>query len=439
MTQFQSFEEILAALRRRMVLILLVTLLGCGLSVAFALQQQKMYEATAVVQIEEGQVSEAPSSTGVAGDDASRKVQLIEQRLMSRDNLLRIMDTHQLFTEDPAMPLNQRVSLMREAARIEEIRPAPISYQAVPQGPSGILITVRLSDAQKAADVANELMTTVIEESRSRSVIRARETLSFFESEATRVAAEMDAMTARIAAFKQANAEALPSGVGALRDQLGSLEDSALEIDREIVAAEGNSARVREEVQARQLALLREQKQLIDTRMAQIEETIRRGPEVERTLSGMERDLTQLQDQYSVITRRRAEAEMGQMLETRQQADRFEVLEAALVPEVPSSQSRQKLALMGGVASLMAGLFAGVVAELMNPVIRNAAQLERATGVQAVVSIPVVKTRGDRRRRGLGIVAGLLGLAALFWGVLRVAGAWLPQGLLDRILPRASA
>ena len=202
MTQFQSFEEILAALRRRMVLILLVTLLGCGLSVAFALQQQKMYEATAVVQIEEGQVSEAPSSPGVAGDDASRKVQLIEQRLMSRDNLLRIMDTHQLFTEDPAMPLNQRVSLMREAARIEEIRPAPISYQAVPQGPSGILITVRLSDAQKAADVANELMTTVIEESRSRSVIRARETLSFFESEATRVAAEMDAMTAQIAAFK---------------------------------------------------------------------------------------------------------------------------------------------------------------------------------------------------------------------------------------------
>ena len=156
-----------------MVLILLVTLLGCGLSVAFALQQQKMYEATAVVQIEEGQVSEAPSSPGVAGDDASRKVQLIEQRLMSRDNLLRIMDTHQLFPEDPAMPLNQRVSLMREAARIEEIRPAPISYQAVPQGPSGILITVRLSDAQKAADVANELMTTVIEESR-RSLRESR-------------------------------------------------------------------------------------------------------------------------------------------------------------------------------------------------------------------------------------------------------------------------
>ena len=61
------------------------------------------------------------------------------------------------------------------------------------------------------------------------------------------------------------------------------------------------------------------------------------------------------------------------MLEDRQQMERFEVLETALVPEVPASSSRKKLAAMGAVASLIAGLVAGFVAELANPAIRSAA------------------------------------------------------------------
>lgn len=439
MNQFQSVGEVWAALRRRAALIVLVALIGCAISLWVAFNQAKVYETTAVVQIEEGQVPDSLAGPSAQGQDASRRVRLIEQRLMSRDNLLRFMEEHQLFTADPEMTLNERVFQMRKAVQIEEIRAASNSYQPTQDAPSGLLITVTLDDPQKAADLANELMETVIRQSRDRSIDRARDTLAFFEEEEARVEATIEAQELRIAGFKQDNAAALPNGLTALREQLTTLQDNELELDREIVAMEGSPTRQREEVQARQVALLKEQKVLVQNRIAQIEETIRNAPEVERALSGLERELTQLQEQYNVITRRKADAEMGQMLEDRQQMERFEVLETALVPEVPASSSRKKLAAMGAVASLIAGLVAGFVAELANPAIRSAAQMERALGIQPVVAIPPIRTSRDRRGKGLRRLGLFALLAAALWAGLHFFGSLVPwQGLFGKWLPRAA-
>ena len=438
MNQFQSFQEVLSALRRRAWLIVLVAVLGCLLSLRFAMTQETIYEATAVVQIEDGGLPDSLAGASAQDQDAARRVRLIEQRLMSRDNLVRIMEKHSLFADNPDMTMNERVFNMREAARIEEIRHGGDAYQASQSAPSGLMITVRLNDPQMAADLANELMDTVIAQSRSRSEGRARDTLSFFEQEAARVSAEIEAMEARIAEFKRQNADALPSGVLSMRDQLGTLRDADLQLDREIVTMETNSSRQREDVLARQIVLLREQKGLIAERIARIEANLNEAPEVERSLSGLERELTQLQEQYGVVTRRKAEAEMGQMLENRQQTDRFEALETALVPEVPASQSRRKLAIMGGVASLIAGVLAAFVAELANPAIRNAEQMQRMTGLQPVISVPVIRTGRDHSRRGLTLLAVLLATGGAIWAVMRFAAGRVPwQALLEKILPRA--
>ncbi|EIE51495.1 chain-length determining protein [Salipiger aestuarii] len=435
MNQFQSVGEVLAALRRRVLLMIAVILLGSALSLYIATQQVKTYETTAVVQIEESQVPDTLAGSAAQSQDAARRVQLIEQRLMSRDNLVRIMQEHQLFSDDPDMSLNERVFHMREAVRIDEIRSNPDAYAATQEAPSGLLISVTLGDPQKAADLANELMNTVIEQSRDRSVSRARETLDFFESEEARVEAEIQAKEAEVARFKQDNGDALPAGLGSLRDQLTTLRDNALTLDREIVALEANSSRQREEVLGRQIGLLREQKTLVENRIIAINETIQRAPEVERALSGLERELTRLQEQYNVITRRKAEAEMGQMLQDRQHMARFEVLETALVPEFAASGSRKKVLAMGVVASVIAGLAATFIAELMNPAIRSAAQMERALGVQPVVSIPTIRTRGERRITGMRLFSLLGLLFAAMWAALSSVTDW--SALLGRFLPRA--
>ena len=436
MNQFQSIGEVLSALKRRALLILLVTVLGSVASVWVALNQVKVYEATAVVQIEEGQMPDSLAGASAQTQDASRRVRLIEQRLMSRDNLVSLMEQHDLFSGAAGMPIGQRLFQMRQAVSIEEIRANNNSFLAQQEMPSGLRISVVLPDPQKAADIANEMMHQVINQSRDRSLSSARDTLAFFESEEARVETEIEAMEAKIATFKRENADALPSGTSALRTQLTTLEDSQLTLARSIVEMEGNSTRQREEVLARQLGLMREQQSLIEQRISDISETLLQAPEVERELSALERDLDRLKDQYSVITRRKADAEMGQMLEDRQQTDRFEVLESALVPEVSASSGRKKIVLAGVMASVLAGAALGFALELLNPAIRSAAQLERVLGLQPVVSIPVVEARRDRRSRQLRSVTAVGLIVALMLLLYRVVTEVLPwHGLLDRFLP----
>ncbi|MDJ0823307.1 MAG: Wzz/FepE/Etk N-terminal domain-containing protein [Paracoccaceae bacterium] len=439
MNQFQSIGEVFAALRRRAWMILLVTGIGCLLSLTYALSLTKIYEATSVVQIEDARVPDSLAGATAQSSDNGRRVRLIEQRLMSRDNLLTIMEKHDLFTGDPMVTTNERVSLMREAARIEEIVNPSEAFAPGGSAPSGLRISVRLADPHKAADVANDLMYSVIEQSRTRSAGRARDTLEFFVAEEARVGAAIEAQEQVIADFKRDNAAQLPAGIADLRVQLSNMRDEELQLDQQIVTLESSTTRTRQEVFDREIARLREQKRLLNQRMAQIEGQIAANPEVERELSALERRLTQLQEQYTVVTRRQAEAEMGQLLEDRQQMDRFEVLETALEPEFPVSRSRKRTAIMGGVASVVAGIALAFVAELLNPAIRSAAQMERVLGIQPVVSIPEIQRRRDITRRGLSILAMALAALAMGWAAIRLTADRVEWGeLIGRILPRFS-
>ena len=438
MNQFQSFDEVLSALKRRAWVIFLITAIGCLASLNYALSQIKIFEATAVVQIEDSRVPDQLAGATAQRTDAARRVRLIEQRLMSRDNLIGFMDKHDLFTDDPMMTINERVFRMREAAQIQEIVNQANAFATGGNAPSGLLITVRMADPVKTADVANDLMYSVIDQSRTLSVGRARDTLDFFVSEETRVSAAIEELESEISAFKQTNSDRLPTGLADLRDQLASLRDADLDLDREIVIMQTSSARQREEVLERQVALMEEQKALIADRISAIETQIAAAPEVERELNILERRLTQLQEQYSVITRRKSEAELGQLLEDREQTDRFEVLETALEPEFPVSRSRKKTAIMGGIASVIAGIAVAFVMELMNPAIRSAAQMERALGIQPVVSIPAITTRQDRTRSGLHILGFVIGGLATAYALFKLLGAKVPwTDLIGRILPRA--
>ncbi|GGF62872.1 Uncharacterized protein involved in exopolysaccharide biosynthesis [Mameliella alba] len=439
MSQFQSIGEVFAALKRRALLILVVTFLGCLASLYYAMGQTKVFEATAVVQIEDAQVPDQLAGALAATNDAARRVRLIEQRLMARDNLVRIMEKHALFSADPTMTMSERVGRLRDSVRIQQLLGQAQSFAPGGNAPSGLMISVQMDDAQKAADVANELMQSVIDQSRDRSASRARDTLDFFVAEETRVGAEIDVLEAEIAEFKRLNAEQLPTGVVDLRSQLGSLRDTDLELDQQILTMQTSSDRTRDEVRERQIAALQEQKALIAARITQIEAQIEGAPEVERELNRLDREMTRLQEQYGVITRRKAEAELGQLLEDRKATDRFEVLETALVPEYPVSRSRKKLAMMGGVASLIAALGLAFLIETMNPVIRSAAQMERALGIQPVVAIPVVTTRQDRRSGGLKLLGKLLAIFAILGLGLKLLWDRSPvlAEFTERFLPRA--
>ena len=88
MNQLGSFADLRNVLRRRLPLIMLITLVGCALSIHFALRQPKVYEAIAVAQIEDATIID--SRTGRT--DAAHRLTLIEQRMMARDNGIELIE-----------------------------------------------------------------------------------------------------------------------------------------------------------------------------------------------------------------------------------------------------------------------------------------------------------------------------------------------------------
>lgn len=411
-------RALLRAFWRHLAMIVLILAIGLPLSVWFALTRPKLYEATAVIQIEAPEVAQELAGQAVLVNPNSQ-LDLIQQKLMSRDNLLGVIERFDLFPED--VPLTEQVFLLREAVNIVELVDPAQSWRPDVQA-SGLVITVRLDDAQKAADVANDFLSSIVEEARARNAGRANRTLEFFVSEEARVSEEIARVEETIAEFKQVNIDSLPENIDAQRERLTRLTDSRIELDQQLIELETQSDRLREEERARQISLINQQKSLIDSNIARIEAAIAAAPEVERRLSALDRELAQLNAEYELVTQRRTEAAMTQLLEEQDQASRFEVLETAIVPEFPVSASRRKIAMAGGVATVAIALGAAILLELSSSRIRTAAQLERQLGVRPVIVIPNLTTRADRRRRRFSIVALILAALTLIWALVQRFG-----------------
>lgn len=408
MNQIGSIADFTSMLRRRWWLIVGIVCLGSIAAVNFALNQPKLYEATSVIQLESPQVVQPTSTT--QRTDAAHQVRLIEQRLMARDNLIPIIEKYDLFSDRDDLSLSDKVFELRTSASLTPILNPAQAFQPT-QTPSGLIITVKLTDAQLTADVANEFLAQVVAFGKSRGEVRAREALIFFEAEDERINSEILELEAQVAAFKQANADSLPDGILQQRDRLATLRETELDIDRQLVELQSNRNRLREAELNRQVTLLEDQRELVRSRITEIQDAIAASPAVERELNALLRQQTQLGEQYAAITRRKADAEMAQALADQQRSERYEVLETALVPEHPVSRSRKQTSIMGAVASLILALGVAFLLEALRPVIRTAAQLEARLGVQPVISIPVIKSHAPRRFQPSSWIFG--GLAAL--------------------------
>ena len=415
MEKIPSINELLSAFFRHIIVLAAVVVAGFVFSVFYALGQPRLYQTQAVVQIEQPRLQETLSGNATAGSNLQR-LQIIEQRLMARDNLMSIITKLNLADGADDGTMNELVSALRSSVRIERITDPTMRWRS-DVSPSALSFVVQDADPERAALIANEFLNNMLEQSRSSRAERVNETLEFFESEEQRVGATIADMDAQIAEFKRNNADALPESLLAQRTQLANLEDAELAIDREMI--EGATS-LRGDAAARAALRneqLQEQKNLIQTRRALIEANIERAPQVEKSFASLNRQLQQLTDQFTIITRNRSEAEMGQMMENSSQTESFLVLETALIPEHPIAPDRRKIVLAGTMLSAIIGLGLVLLLELRNPVIRTASQMERQLGLRPVVSIPnIEKTRlfnlGKRTKIGI-MVCGVLVLLAL--------------------------
>jgi len=412
-----SIRDLVSALWRKAWLIVLVMAIGIPALLAYVTSRPKLFEATAVIQIQAPEVA-VTTAGQVRGQTADGQLDLIIQNMFARDNIDALIARFDLF---PALESEiERVDAMRDAITAVKLIDPALAWRPDVQ-PSGLSITVRLDDPEVAANVANALLDQIITEARSRTEGRATRTLEFLVGEEARVAGEIARIESQIAEFRAVNLDSLPEGLTAQRDRLTRLNESRLALEQQAIELQGARDRLRAEEVATQETLIANQIALVAQDIAGIEAAVAAAPEVERQLTAMTRTLDQLEAELTVLTTQRTEAATAQLLASQEQSERFVVLETAIAPQHPVSTSRTKLALAGGVALVMLALGLALATEILQPAIRTAAQLERQLGVQPVIVVPRLHSRGGRIRRAL---AWLLGGLVAGGGVVAVIANW---------------
>lgn len=227
------------------------------------------------------------------------------------------------------------------------------------------------------------------------SVDSIRDRLSPEERELQRLRREL-AVKRAVFSDRHPQVKALLVQIEAIRSTMGPSENAA---DEGALIAEKEEEIKRQIVLIdRQIALLEKQQSDAVDRQLVLEQSIAKAPTVEMQLNGMERRQADLSARYQDTVAKLAVAETGEKLEVNRQAERFEVIEQAQVPERPISPNRRLIA-AGGMGAGFAAAFALVIlAELMNQSIRTVTDLERRLNLRPIVTIPYIRTEREVRR-----------------------------------------
>ncbi|WP_420005360.1 Wzz/FepE/Etk N-terminal domain-containing protein [Arenibacterium sp. LLYu02] len=406
MASLFSVADLLDMLRRRIWVILGVAVLGSLFSVVFALQQPQTYSSTAVIQVTMPKIAGELAKSTVGGSSA-RRIQLIEQRLMSRGTLLEIADQLQLFADRPSLLDSEIVPIMRESISLRGT--AAAQEGQTDDGTISVLtITAYMGSAAQAQAVAAEFARRTIELSLATRMDQARETLTFFTQKEAALTRDISALQEEMSQYRVDQGVSQPGLIQMRSIEIASINETLLTLSRqeiELRTAGEEAAATQREAYARRvqteneatLETIEAQRSLLESRRAALEASIEVTPEVNRQLAAYERRLDQMQTELETITVRRSEAEVGFRLEAADQGERLTVLEPATLPDYPDGSGRKGIAIKGGVLSLVLGFFIGFALDLRHPVLRSSAQMLRETGLSPVVTIPTLETEQPSR------------------------------------------
>lgn len=449
MGPIQTLDELFSFLSRRAALIAAVAFVAMIGAIFVALTTEHTYQSQAVIQVEGPSVGSDVTAAAVPSS-AARRLASVEQRLMSRDNLLDLAVKYDMFT---GMTPQERVAGMRESIRFEVVaaireraalgtdvtsenraRTLTVSVTeafATDAIVSLVRVMTEAGDPQVAADLANELAQAIVQENASAVAGNVREAVDFFARQEERLKQEIDSVAAEIVAFKAENFELLPEAMEDRRTEQAIIREELLRATRDIAALESEIAALEERrtlrateqrrLNAAQEELLTAQRELDQLRQQSdaLDRLARAAPQVAFQLDSLERREFQLREQLNEIADRRLTAALGEQLDDDQNFERFEMLEAALPADYPSSRSRASMVVMGLAAGLFLGLMLSYAAEWLKPALRSAAQVERELGMQPVLVLPRIELPAEKRRRTIAWSAG--GALVLLTGLALVA------------------
>lgn len=212
---------------RRLPYVILVTAACTMIGLLFAFWLPPVYRAEARLLFENAQI---PNELAASTVEASAQENLleIEQRILTRDNLLAMADKFSIYADVKEAPPELIVDEMRFRIGIDMPRP---------EGGTGV-ITVFFSaeTAELSATVTNDVVQQVLAQNVQIRTDASGNTLQFFEQEVRRLSQEMAEQNAKILEFETANRDALPESLTYRRGRQASQQERLIQVDRELAS-----------------------------------------------------------------------------------------------------------------------------------------------------------------------------------------------------------
>ena len=214
---------------RRLPYFLLFVVVGSVIGVTLARILPPVYLAEARLVVESEQIPDELAASTVR-TVATEQLQIIQQRILTRDRLLEMANRLQIYAPVPGVSTrrlapDEIVDDLRERIKIvttggqSQATLVSVSFEA----PTAIL----------SATVTNEVVTLILQENIAMRTTVAGQTLDFFTQEVKRLDQELTTQGAEILAFKNANKDALPDSLDFRRTQQSAAQERLLQIDRD--------------------------------------------------------------------------------------------------------------------------------------------------------------------------------------------------------------
>lgn len=215
----------LSLILRRLPIIVALIVTTTTAGVLYAVSLPPVFRAESRLLIENAQIPDELAASTVRST-ADEILLAIQQRIMTRENLLAMAERHTLFTAAPEMT---------QAQQLEQLADRVSIYMPTTQGNTGVVtVSFAAPDPVLSAAVTNEIADQVLQWNTELRTSASGSTLDFFETEVRRLTDELAQQNAKILEFEQENRDALPESLEYRRTRLATQQERLLQVDRDL-------------------------------------------------------------------------------------------------------------------------------------------------------------------------------------------------------------
>ena len=233
--------DYLSILRRRKKQVIKVAAFVFLVSAILAFVIPPVYRSTATILIEQQEVPRDLVPSTVTGY-ANQRLQIIQKRVLTDDNLLKIAEKTQLYTEKPKSESSSKqfITRMRKGIKVETVSANVTDPRSGASMMATIAFTVSYDGDAPAVtqNVADELTNLLLNANIMIRTQQAERTSGFFSEEEGKLRQHLSDLEAQLAAYKKRNTGRLPELMGLNMSLMERTQKEMEDVDRHITTLE---------------------------------------------------------------------------------------------------------------------------------------------------------------------------------------------------------